>query len=93
MEQTCAMCGARSAQKVSCAPGKRGTRVPFGLEFHILAVEPKTGLDAPNCPVCGTPRGGFHHVDCQVDECPACQGAAWRCSCVGDRRQLVQARP
>jgi hypothetical protein len=26
-----------------------------------------------------------------VDECPACQGAAWRCGCIGGRLRMLRA--
>jgi hypothetical protein len=87
----CSLCAAPPGVSMSCHPGKRGMRIPFGSEFHINAVDPATGAPATRCPVCGTPVGGYHHVDCMVDECPACQGAAWRCGCIGGRLRMLRA--
>ena len=33
------------------------------------------------CPGCGIWRGNFHHVGCEMEQCPACEGQLVACGC------------
>lgn len=50
-------------------------RVRFGQEVPRRS-------DAERCPRCGTPRGAYHHPECQLEQCPRCQGALCDCGCL-----------
>lgn len=38
--------------------------------------------EAGRCPDCGVERGGFHHPECAVAECPRCGDRLSRCGCL-----------
>ena len=33
------------------------------------------------CGDCGTPRNGYHHPGCDLEECPTCRRQALSCGC------------
>lgn len=37
--------------------------------------------DIEKCPDCGCPKGSYHHVGCDMEECPRCHGQAISCNC------------
>jgi hypothetical protein len=58
--------------------------VAYGEEFHIVAIDPRSGAPLANCPRCGTPRWTNHHEGCPVEECPFCQRMAMACRCLDE---------
>ena len=78
---TCEKCGAVFGSVDSCsfesvkAMGIVFSRIPYGQEQSD---------DAPKedrCPCCLVAAGGFHHVSCDVDECPFCGDPVKVCNC------------
>src|SRR5579883_3575542 len=51
-------------------------RVPFGREDRD-----RGEYDPQTCPDCAAPLGGWHHVGCDWEECPACGGQLLGCLC------------
>ena len=54
-----------------------GTPIPWGKE---RGMRPWKGP----CGDCGTPRGGFHHRGCDLEECPYCRSQLLSCGCLDD---------
>jgi hypothetical protein len=42
-----------------------------------------------NCPDCGTPRGGFHHMGCRVERCPRCGDSLLACGCFDTGHEVL----
>lgn len=53
-------------------------RIRYGKENHFA-----DGLLDPSsrCPDCATPRGSYHHANCDQEECPSCGLQALGCGC------------
>jgi hypothetical protein len=47
------------------------------------------GSDGFPCHDCGAPVGAFHHVGCDVEECPRCHGQLISCGCLGDDSEIA----
>ncbi len=57
------------------------SRIKYGDEHH--------GTEYPNfCPDCGTIKGGYHDLGCDVEQCDTCGGQRISCEChsVADTR-------
>lgn len=73
-------------------------RIPFGKEALDAVYEDmfKVAPDT-HCPDCRVPRGGYHHMGCDREECPGCGGQALGCACyergplTSESRQAVVA--
>jgi hypothetical protein len=53
-------------------------RIPFGQEV----IESRTDRALPaRCHDCGAAPGGLHHLECCVQQCPACLGRLMGCQC------------
>jgi hypothetical protein len=74
----CPACGLDMRTAPSCTADRwnfGADRIPFGKESHAGASTPK------RCHDCGVPQGGFHHLYCDLEECPKCHGQALYCGC------------
>lgn len=72
----CRACGQDTAVAASCSTGKwhhGAARVPFGSETGSLA------QPGDRCHDCLVPYGGFHHIWCDFERCPICDGQALYC--------------
>jgi hypothetical protein len=75
----CAWCEREMTGKVSCTVSvlhRRGSvveMVRWGRERGWTACGP--------CHDCGTLPGGFHHLGCDIQECPVCRGQMMGCDC------------
>jgi hypothetical protein len=76
----CTCCGQDREAATSCS---QTTIVLHNLHlFRIRYGEerPRTGK-GDHCAACGTPRGGFHHAGCTLEQCPHCFGQLADCRC------------
>lgn len=75
----CELCGQRMLRSDGCAceevlcDGKVYSRIRYGDEQHEWGSE--------RCHDCGAAVGHFHHLNCDVEECPACGGQLIGCDC------------
>jgi hypothetical protein len=51
--------------------------LPYGAETRWGRSARPTG----RCHDCGVEPGGFHHLGCDVAECPVCRGQLFICDC------------
>ena len=76
---TCELCGQKMLRADGCSwPGvySRGVyykRIRYGEEEFPWPDE--------RCPDCGAKLGHFHHMNCDVEECPICGGQLIGCGC------------
>jgi hypothetical protein len=81
----CTFCDREMNDNISCdiAPYRIGGDVlqpiPWGDERSCSSVH----TDHP-CQGCGTPPGSVHHIGCDYEQCPACDGQINICPCVDD---------
>jgi hypothetical protein len=78
---TCEICGKELTNGTGCKPsvfiGKNGAELPaikFGKE---KGWEGFTG----SCPECGCAVGDYHHENCDIEQCPVCEGLSALCDC------------
>lgn len=75
----CGWCDQEMTTNVSCSveflhrDGVPVAMVPWGQERGWQASGP--------CGDCGAPRGGFHHLGCDVQRCAVCRGQMFTCGC------------
>lgn len=80
MTWTCQGCGHSPQDSNGCPISflfkhrKPFQRIKYGREKDLI-VRPF------ECPSCGCQKGTFHHVDCDVEECPKCASKIVHCSC------------
>ena len=55
--------------------------------LHLDGVRKGLGRAHRRCGDCGVRAGGFHHLGCDVQRCPACRGQLITCGCVFDEDQ------
>jgi hypothetical protein len=65
--------------------GRHYDMVRFGDERHPIG--------GPRCGDCGAARGGWHHVGCDLQECPVCGGQLITCGCRFDEDDVEVAGP
>lgn len=76
----CAFCQGEMTDTISCSvtafhlAGRHFALIPYGQETHWEA-------RSPRCGDCGTPRGGWHHPGCDIQQCPACGWQMLSCEC------------
>jgi hypothetical protein len=51
-------------------------QVPFGAEKH------RTMKPNQRCGDCDALPGHFHHPECDIEECPRCEGQLLSCGCL-----------
>lgn len=79
----CKICFKEMTDKVSCLKtpityaGIDYEPIRYGYERHIHESE--------FCHDCSTPKGGYHHSGCDVEECPKCHQQFIGCDCVQDK--------
>ena len=79
----CTLCDQEMTEAASCSVEilhQKGT--PFELFPH--GKDPGWRGLRGRCPDCGVARGGFHHVGCDVQRCPACRRQLISCDCRWD---------
>jgi len=52
--------------------------------LHLDGVRKRLGRAHRPCGDCGVRAGGFHHLGCDLQRCPACRGQLLTCGCVFD---------
>lgn len=60
--------------------GQNYDLIPYGAERFELPSDP----EYDRCGDCGVKRGGFHHVNCDMEECPRCHEQLIGCECEGE---------
>lgn len=75
----CECCGNDEMNCASCksvlfefSDGMKLKPIPYGKEKNPIPLY---------CDHCSAPRGGFHHLGCENEECPRCHRQAIGCSC------------
>jgi len=72
---TCNLCKREMKLAPSCIKNFHN-KIPFGNEPWAVGVE-----EYEFCPECGINVRGFHHIGCDVEECPVCHGQLISCKC------------
>ena len=77
----CRMCGHEMTQSstITCRPpslelvddGKEYHPIPYGEERRFDGGD---GRLPDRCHDCGVVFGGYHHIGCDMEECPVCEG-------------------
>lgn len=73
---------------VRCELCERRADDPLGCAWHNFSIDGEEyerikyeGDMGEHCPVCGTPTGHLHHVDCTQEPCPKCLEPLVSCKC------------
>lgn len=76
----CTRCLRDMQKQVSCV--KTFVKVDIPKQRRLVA-ERYDGHDGNNCHDCGTPNGGYHHLHCDMEVCPQCNGQllGFDCGC------------
>lgn len=75
----CEICGQKMLKADGCligtvfCNGKEYKRIPYGSEAFDWGDE--------RCHDCGAKLGGYHHFNCDVEECPVCGNQLISCDC------------
>lgn len=78
----CHVCGKKKSDNAGCDWGcfeideRKYERLKYGDERRS-----HFSREAPFCPGCGAPEGGYHHPGCPVEECPLCRKTVLNCEC------------
>ena len=78
----CRFCKKEMTSKVSCEKGTYSSKEGGGSMDAIKYGDGQRMPIGRNCPDCSTPIGGYHHEDCDQEECPHCHGQFLMCSFV-----------
>ena len=66
--------------------GDEGIETPTGERYLRFK-----HIDPPGrCPDCGVQQGGFHHLECDWERCPKCEGQMITCGCFPSRLALFE---
>jgi hypothetical protein len=83
----CKLCGENKRYAASCIR-VINAQVAFGDECRP---DLNLGRGEVRCPDCGVSPGGYHHLDCEFEECPECRRQLVSCSCESDREPKIIA--
>jgi hypothetical protein len=76
----CAWCRREMTTAASCSIGVlHRSSTPFPLP--PFGTERGWGRPTGRCGDCGVQRGGFHHLGCDIAECPNCKRQLLSCGC------------
>lgn len=64
-------------------PDGVSSRIPFGSEKPAWRTE--------RCGDCGVERGGYHHLGCDIEQCPVCLHQALSCACPNAAEETYHA--
>ena len=76
----CEFCDREMKLANSCRRKSHG-QIPFGDEHLSGFLMEIPVYKHGRCPTCGVERGGFHHLRCDIEECPQCHGQLTSCKC------------
>lgn len=85
----CSWCRGEMATVDSCTcrklhhAGRAVPLVPYGSETGPYPYR------SPRCGDCNVVRGGFHHLGCDIQQCPRCRDRMMSCGCVFDEDDAV----
>lgn len=71
---TCALCKQEMTTGASCSVSA----------LHQQGVARALSIARRRCGDCGVDPGGFHHLGCDMQRCPACRGQLISCGCTFD---------
>ena len=61
--------------------------VKYGDELHPTMRSDQDGVLRRRCGDCAALPGNYHHVGCDIEECPRCHGQLLSCDCVIEESQ------
>ena len=71
----CAICNLGTLYATSCIKRFEG-QIPYGKETIS-----DWYLHFTKCATCGVSEDGYHHKNCDIEECPECYGRYSFCGC------------
>ena len=96
MEKTmnhCALCGQLIGPHENWSCGRvslvltKSRSLAAGDQITVVLPRIPYGLDHDgSCNDCGTPPGGYHHDNCDVETCPWCRAQLLSCGCLTDSK-------
>lgn len=72
----CRLCEREMLEADSCIQTE-DDQVPYGDEHEL----PLGLADRQRCHDCGVKKGGFHHLNCDMERCAKCGGQRLSCDC------------
>lgn len=79
----CTACGKEMAPGNGCTvhtynmpTGIQADRIPWGSEHHYPPPQ-----EGKACHDCNATPGQYHHIGCDMEECPKCHGQLLMCDC------------
>ena len=80
----CKYCNGEMGVAIGCIPlpvvfkdtQKQIKRLRYGVDD-----EQDQAFHSERCPDCGCKVGGYHHVGCDIEKCPRCEGQFISCEC------------
>lgn len=80
----CSVCNNEMTLKISCDPSpvtlKKGRKVFSRIKYGDEGEDWGAAEGRP-CGDCECPPGGYHHLGCDIERCPVCNGQLLSCSC------------